>query len=582
MKRALATFCILFLVFGNLVSDNAPNPALKNVTPHLATNPCLAMGLKGRVKSLSSSSDPTELGEQKYWFDEQGFTTRYYVEPNWGEYQISQTFEYKIDSGNRITEIRGVDEMGKLYSLQEFIYDEQGVLIKSIMELVDYDMWSYDYMGRIPQKYFSWEIGREKYNQMIWDAQGNLVHYQGYNDNNEFDNAYKFEYDNKGLLVKIRDLDEQGNMERYTICQYDEQGYRVRATDYNCKGKTLGSRKYSNDEHGNPLTMDAYNAAGQNEEHYDFTYDYDALGNCVHEYDGWGSSDYVYEYHPDPPAGAAVTSDDPATAKEALSPAGQIRKVTCGWEQLGLKGKVKEFQTETDEGPADTEIYRFSPEGLIISEETSNPEGGDDISYQYEYDDKGRISALVKEITSYYWEESTYRDVVIYYYDQDGYLGKTALDTNDYRSRDQEKFWDRKGQLINEVQYDDNNLRSYEAIYTYDPQGNLINCTSVDGDGKPLSYEQYEYDSQNYRIKYQKRNVHGVNWTEEYSVDYSNDGQGTPFKIVIYDASGAVERITYFTNSYDAQGNLIEQVERVSDGIDYWDITRTNTIIYYP
>ncbi len=65
-------------------------------------------------------------------------------------------------------------------------------------------------------------------------------------------------------------------------------------------------------------------------------------------------------------------------------------------------------------------------------------------------------------------------------------------------------------------------------------------------------------------------------------LEYTNDGQGTPVKTVNYDSAGELISTSNFTNSYDVQGNLIEQVERVSEEADNWEIYRTNTIIYYP
>lgn len=52
------------------------------------------------------------------------------------------------------------------------------------------------------------------------------------------------------------------------------------------------------------------------------------------------------------------------------------------WLAMGLKGRVQEFRTETDEGPADTKTFWFSSTGLITREESQDPEGSTETTYK--------------------------------------------------------------------------------------------------------------------------------------------------------------------------------------------------------
>jgi hypothetical protein len=108
----------------------------------------MAMGLNGPVKMVSIGSDPDDKGALEYWFDEQGYITRYYVEPDYGAYEVSLDFIYQTEE-DRITQIRIVDADGKLYGLQSFEYDAAGVLTRSRYDRYEWDLWDYDVIGAI-------------------------------------------------------------------------------------------------------------------------------------------------------------------------------------------------------------------------------------------------------------------------------------------------------------------------------------------------------------------------------------------------------------------------------------------------
>ncbi len=116
--------------------------------PHPAPNLRMAMGLNGPVKMVSIGSDPDDKGALEYWFDEQGYITRYYVEPDYGAYEVSLDFIYQTEE-DRITQIRIVDADGKLYGLQSFEYDAAGVLTRSRYDRYEWDLWDYDVIGAI-------------------------------------------------------------------------------------------------------------------------------------------------------------------------------------------------------------------------------------------------------------------------------------------------------------------------------------------------------------------------------------------------------------------------------------------------
>ncbi len=297
MKNILLILLLFTLSFGSLLQGEVLGASLKNVTPHPATNPRLMMGLKGPVKSVSLSGDPTELGDLIYWFDEQGFTTRFYVEPEWGARSLSLELIYKTEA-DRITEIKMVDEKGKLYGLQTFSYDAQGVLYKSTFDMYDGDLIFYDYLNGVETYDHDRYIDKGYNNIMLWDPQGHLISYTGRGQDPTDSYGSKFFYDDAGHLIRCEHLDAKGNITSYTVYQYNEDGDCGIASMYDANRKKTGTKTYSHDKKGNPVSIHHYTAAGKLEYKEAFQYSYDEYGNCTHSENGWGMSDNVYIYYP--------------------------------------------------------------------------------------------------------------------------------------------------------------------------------------------------------------------------------------------------------------------------------------------
>jgi hypothetical protein len=299
MKPSTFALVFLLLFLGCLLHCEASDPALRNVTPHPVTNGRMAMGLKGPVKSVTGNSDPTEIGGTSYWFDEQGYITQFYVEPDYGSYSLSVDFIYQTE-GDKITEVRMVDEDGQLQGLHTYQYDAEGLLFASSFTQFNDDLIYYGAMPRIlPAVHVAGLDCDDHYNDMVWDTKGNLVRFNSYDIDHHPTRILLFTYDDEGFLLREDEMDENAILQSYSIYKYNEEGYCTRITDYDARGKMTYANANSYDQYGNLTSVQYIKADGRVDYEMSFEYEFDEYGNCIFSDFGWGTSNNVYTYYPE-------------------------------------------------------------------------------------------------------------------------------------------------------------------------------------------------------------------------------------------------------------------------------------------
>lgn len=275
-----------------------------------------------------------------------------------------------------------------------------------------------------------------------------------------------------------------------------------------------------------------------------------------------------------------------------LSPA--LLSAKTDWEELSLKGRVKEMHTDWEsisfneagsfdyieyydlymdyfeDGYAGCQEYQYDSLGRLLKIDEYDYEDSFLGETSYEYNEEGR---LAKKVVFY----SDKRTEVVYTYDSRGNLIKSretgeggtllAMDTHEY---------DAEGKRTRTSVYESNE-ETPEKIsdFSYDDKGNLLLETVSDASGTILERKAYKYDSHNRKTEYVIQDLLST-ITTTYSYIYDHQGNVTEETKTIQPTNETM--ISTSTYTYDEHGNWTRCETKEGDRVAY---VATRTISYY-
>ena len=227
------------------------------------------------------------------------------------------------------------------------------------------------------------------------------------------------------------------------------------------------------------------------------------------------------------------------------------------WEEMGLKGKVKELRITHYEAEKisdgdyikgkmeSQEIISFSKEGLKKKSIQKHNEYG---SYQTEYS---------------YLDDTIYMNIVFSedYWDKRSSNGKWK----------EVKKYDDFGNLVLHSQYNGDGRKTQEKIWQYNDENHLVKYDKYGTDDKLLASETWEYDDNNLLIMHTKQGA-----SEEYDEygepidrercekNFEYDDQGRVQKYDVYSLDGKFLRTVH----YDSDGHKIDVDGNVTKTFD--------------
>jgi len=231
-------------------------------------------GLKGKVKSVKE-----EYSLEKY--NQQGYLesiTLAYMDTVTGE----KNFTY--DSGNRLlTEIEKNENREEIKRVTN-TYNAAGLLIKSVRKGKDgndYDTIEYNAKKQRSRlkNYYNDDILYETV-EYIYDAAGNKIKENIYNDQNELKAFKNFVYDKANKLVERSEWTTPATKKPNNLYKFNALGLVTEETAFwNDEVETRTTLYY--DQNGNVDKEVIYSGEADYTDNYIYTYTYDKMGNWL-------------------------------------------------------------------------------------------------------------------------------------------------------------------------------------------------------------------------------------------------------------------------------------------------------------
>ncbi len=223
---------------------------------------------------------------------------------------------------------------------------------------------------------------------------------------------------------------------------------------------------------------------------------------------------------------------------------------TNGWEQMGLRSRVKELSVTTGvDEYLYTETTSFDEEGNFLHLKIMDMDylfaDGDII---YEYDDAGRVISITSPTNEDNRTET-------FLYSEDGFLFLTTATSEGAGIAFTERtYWDRQGRKALTTEHEWNDLVWVES-YAYNDLGELVQSIRPASPNGRLGYSTYTYDE-----------------------------RGNPLLVNEWDLGNWIRIQTRYEYEYDAQGNILLS----NKYLDYFDglgevleeITRCEYVYY--
>lgn len=281
----------------------------------------------GEVSSSSSMEEKTSISETEVSVSEKETEVS-------EEVKVEEVVEPEVQKEYRIKLSKSFEgDENNVYSTDEYVYDENGVLLREGTLVYEYDD-----KGNVIKKtrYMDPELTQiYYYNEYTYDDNGNMLSDIPYNinfiDYKPVKSEYEtFEYDENnrlsmryrywGELVVAADTitfsysytyDEDGKLIRmntyyegdpsfdsgYTLYIYDENGLLTKEEEHNSAGNLLTEYNYSYDERGNLLLKEGYYCEFGDAELFEkYAYAYDDNNNMIMEsiIEMYPESEYAY------------------------------------------------------------------------------------------------------------------------------------------------------------------------------------------------------------------------------------------------------------------------------------------------
>ena len=481
-----------------------------------------------------------EYGNQIEVKDKKGNVTKYEYDLNGNCTKVTDALGhetvYVYDKLNRNVEIKTTK--GEETITTKVVYDTLGRVSKTIDELGFETTMTYDDNGNLLT--VTDALGNvttvNEYDEMdqltkSTDALGNITSYtynnlgqlikQVENLNTDAETKYSFEYDKAGRITKTVDP-----LEGTSMCEYDTDGNLIKQIDPN-GGETI----YTYDKMGRVTSeLNAigskntytYNALGLLEESFNARnqkskYTYDVLGRIKIVEDEAGTITYTY--------------DDNDNIEEIIEKTadGKTYKTTRTYDELNRVTSCTDYKGNTVK-------YSYDELGNLIS--LTYP-GGEIV--RYEYYANGNLKKVI---------DSSNRET-LYEYDAVGNLIKKTRPNG----TTEERKYDEKYQLIEQIEKDKEGNELSHLKYTYDDKGNIIKTEGYketeEGIDK-LTSSAMKYDKANRLIEYDGEEV---KYDEDGNMVYGPvDGKMTELE---YDCRNRLIKAGDITYEYDSENNRI-------------------------
>ena len=271
----------------------------------------------------------------------------------------------------------------------------------------------------------------------------------------------------KPAIREMKTIKENGH---YMVSEYDPDGNLLTEIYYDADSNETGRTDYTYIENGN---MSLKVSTGSGRGSYQKIV-YDADGNKTEEYDGDSEADAVlnnkYEY-----------SD------------GKL---------------IREIFYAHQEAPFWIQEYEYDENGLLIRKEQKSEDGYIYRSWDYTYDDAGKMTHMTEEYYEYrieYSYDAEERPVLEeeYFNGELGYTqkyeyGEYGITDQYYISSDTDGWhkrthYDANGRKISEANVLDNGREVVQITMEYDDAGNLIHSKDTRGYEYTAEYNEYGY-----------------------------------------------------------------------------------------
>ena len=308
--------------------------------------------------------------------------------------------------------------------------------------------------------------------------------------------------------------------------------------------KELHDIKYTRAYGSHVITEYTYNEAGQkikwtvstawdNEPEIETFYaEYNADGTLKREYSDQGYS-ATYEYY----------NNGQLRSRSAVNEPGALDGIKH-YDPYGIRMDAEPWipnVTSRDEPIAcypEDRRYQYDDAGRIVLFEVRGGLTGEPTSYEYSYDEQGRLSKVIKN--------SDLNSIEFLYMSDGGYIKRWKQENSDF-SRTWEEEYNENNQIVRfrstDLPYD------YGINYAYDTEGNLI-VASRWGEGPmfALGDTKYEYEYGNGV----KTVIQDSETSRKYKTEYQYDQDGDLVKISEYecDENGNFEATPYNTELY--------------------------------
>ena len=425
------------------------------------------------------------------------------------------------------------EDYRKVKEVYEYYHDiDQGP------EDIEESHWEYDESGKLT-KVLNYNIYQELYStdRYLYDEQGRLQEkatYRNYNGQEEFQSKSTYHYD------------EQGNL--YEECLYYDE-------NQSNAGEAAARNRYFYDEYGRSIKIEKYGLDFDNRERLEFVeeLDYSWKQQCKskrvysfpdgeqellylveYSYNAFGNVEKENHYFGEENQSSTVITYNydqfGNMIEEVYEDRGLSYKKTCSYELFGTTEV-----TEKEEN-AETNVVEKKPQYVLVEERellTNTDDGVDRETVRF-YDREGQIveqleyedDYLIWRCTYGYKKEENYEEIFSY----DGSEPEKAISKT-------------------EMYYDEHHNVASKYIYQIKQESEYLLINN-------LQYER-TYDDQGKLIMRQEYNIINDVWETGKREEYRYDSQGNMIQLQYYNSEGKKE--DYIEYEYDAAGNLIKE-----------------------
>ncbi len=241
-------------------------------------------------------------------------------------------------------------------------------------------------------------------------------------------------------------------------------------------------------------------------------------------------------------------------------------------EDLGIKGKIKEYKRYISEGESDSRLqysYTFGSKGEIKEHITFDENGDLESIITYTADEKGRLSEYCN-----YNAKSTISSSIISRDSSGNEIRQTNNKTLSFDIRYTYTYDDRNN-LLEYIKFSGDSLK-YKYTYAYDNKGNKLEENLYKSDGTLSKSRTWKYDEKGKLIETfiddrALENKKPWFYYQAKKVVYTYDERGNEVEHKNYDSYGVFSGSV--SNKYDSKNNIIEAIK--FDKYDKFDSKET-------